>query len=360
MARSMTLRSSLVLQCIFLAACQGPVRLTDHWEAGEISADATHVFGATLDGIRRVGRDGSRAIVLVAYSSGVFEESQHRPGRIALDERHVYWTQRDARPGVDAVRRVSKAGGSAQSVLKVRSAAESGPLYLQVGESSVYLLTYGRGPFGSWVTDTAAGYDGGSLIRANKRTGSATELAAHVRAGSGLALDQEYVYWSEAGTFRSTESGIADHVYNRDGRILRVRKSGGAVETVASGLDNPRELSAGNGRIQFRAGMHYEKNRSTPDLGFFEVEARGGVPRRIGDRPYRLPDGTRYSVRKQDFGPGGTYGRRAHYFVEREDARGAIRRVYATDEDISSFIVDRGELFWLQGTAYSLMKLVPH
>ena len=352
----MKLGRLLLVSCFVSAACQGPAKLADRWEVGEIRADATYVFGATLDGIRRVGRDGSGAALLVPYRSGVFKESEHRPGRIAVDERFVYWTQQGTRPGIDAVRRVSKQGGSADTVFTVHSDAQSGALFLEVDDAFVYVLTYGRGPFGSWILDTAAGYDGGTLLRVSKRDLSVTELATHVRAGSGLALDRKYVYWSVGGSFRRTTSGPADHIYNGDGKLLRIPKTGGAATTVASGLDNPVELQAHNGRLRFRAGRHYERNGWSEDLGFFEVEAVGGSPARIGSRPFWVDDQSRYSLHIEYYGPAGKYGRAAHYYLERE-MHGQAERLYTTDEGISSLILDRGELFWLQGTDYKVMRM---
>ncbi len=341
---------------LLCVACQGPVRLAEHWEVGELGADADYVFGATLDGIRRVGRDGSGEALLVPYRTGVFAESNYRPGRIAVEETYVYWTQRDAVAGIPAVRRVRKTGGVAETVLTVNGDAWTGPMFLCVDANSVYVLTYGRGRLGNPVTDTAAGYAGGSLVRVSKRDGAVSELAAGIRAGSGLAFDQDFVYWSEVGTYRASTTGPADYIYNMDGKILRVRKTGGAVKTVATGLDNPADLRTDDGRLQFRAGAHYARNRRTEDLGFFEL-APGGRAQKIAPRPFFAQNGFRYALVIEPYGPEGTYGRRAHYTIEREEPGGATGRVYTTDEDITAFIVDRDEVFWLQGTDYALMKL---
>lgn len=345
---------SLIILC--LAGCQGSTRLAEHWEVGQLTADGSTVFGSTLEGIRSVGRDGSRGTLLVPYRTSVFEESHYRPGRIAVDDRYVYWTQREAPPGVDGVRRVKKAGGSYESVMKVNNLAQSQPMELQVDDAFVFVLTYGRGQFDNWIADTAGSYEGGSLIRIDKKDLSATELASHVRAGSGLCLDSQFVYWSEGGTFHRTISGLADHVYNMDGKIYRVRKSGGKPELLASGLDNPSELNLARENIRFRSGRHYEKNSWTNDLGYFEISTSGGDAKKIAPYPYFEVNQNRYWLRIEYFGPANP-GRRAHYFFEKEDAAGKIARLYSTDDDISAFILDRGEFFWLQGTDYALMKM---
>ncbi len=347
-----------VVFILLLGSCHGPVQLTSRWEVGEISADATFVFGATLDGIRRVGRDGSGSTLLVPYRTAVFEESQHRPDRIAVDDQYVYWTQHEAGPGIDSVRRIAKSGGKVETVLKVATLPQSNPLRLALDGTHVYVLSYGKGPYSNPVIDTEAGYEGGSLVRVDKSDRSVIELAVGLQAGSGLALDEKYVYWLQSGTYRHTTSGLADYIYNMDGRLLRVAKGGGPVQPLAGGLDNPRDLRLAGGRLQFRMGRHYEKNSFTEEIGYFEVDLSGGNLKKIADRPFFLRKNNRYSQRDEPFGPTGLYGRRsAHHFIERHDPAGKSETLHATDEDLSSLILEGDHLFWLQGTSYAVMKL---
>lgn len=344
--------------CAVVCACHGPARLTQNWEVGEIAADSRYVFGATLDGIRRVGTDGSAATVLVPYRTAVFEESQHRPDRIAIDDVFVYWTQRDAAPGIDSVKRIAKSGGPPETVMKVQTAAQSNPIHIEVDASSVFVLSYGRGPYGNPVTDTEAGYEGGTIARVRKEDRSVAELRSGVKAGSGLAVDDQFVYWAEGGTYRHTTSGLSDYIYNADGRILRVPKTGGPVQVIAAGLDNPRELRLFDGRLQFRMGRHYEKNSFTEESGFFEVNPKDGQVKKIAERPFFLHKQKRYAQRDEFYGPPGLHGRRnAHHYIERETSPGKTEILYKTDEDMSAFILEGNHLFWLQGTSYAVMKL---
>ena len=79
---------SLIILC--LAGCQGPTRLAAHWEVGQLTADGSTVFGSTLDGIRSVGRDGSRGTDFVQNAADAIRNT----GKTAVS--HLRWKDENA------------------------------------------------------------------------------------------------------------------------------------------------------------------------------------------------------------------------------------------------------------------------
>jgi len=170
-------------------------------------------------------------------------------------------------------------------------------------------------------------------------------------------VDNDYLYWAEPGTYREESSGLADFFYNMDGRIRRVRKSGGPAETLAKDLDNPSMLALRGDSILFRTGGHYHRNSWTDFQGIFRLTLKDGSIERTAAQGVLADKQFTYSLRIEFYGASGTYGRASHKYIERRDAQGQASTLYTTDHDISSLKLDQNDLFWLEGTDYRLMKL---
>jgi hypothetical protein len=116
------------------------------------------------------------------------------------------------------------------SVSDVRTFAEATPgIYeMELDETHLY-----------WVTD---GIFGPSQVwRANRENAAMELLATSAGRVYALAIDEAHVYFVE--TFETAFVG--------GGSVLRVPKSGGGVQTVVAGLDNPTSVAVDDTHVYF-------------------------------------------------------------------------------------------------------------
>jgi hypothetical protein len=131
-----------------------------------IALDDDHAYWAHSDGfIRRRAKSGAGATEDLATA-------QHRPGTLALDATHVYWTVYGF-PG--AVRRRAKAGGAVTDVAAEQWGADG----LALDATHVY-----------WTAD----YD----VRRRPKAGGAIEVLGTTTGSppGNLAVDADHVYWT--------------------------------------------------------------------------------------------------------------------------------------------------------------------
>jgi hypothetical protein len=132
---------------------------------------------------------------------------QQEAWAIAVDATHVYWTNAGG-PGWN-VQRVSKGGGAAEGLAGPND-NQAGPVPDKAAQGQIVLdATYVY-----WANEDTG------LIRRMLKNGSGQETLAQGYEPFGAAVDDTHVYWSNRkDTNRS---------------VVRVPKSGGAVETVAA------------------------------------------------------------------------------------------------------------------------------
>lgn len=82
-----------------------------------------------------------------------------------------------------------------------------------------------------------------------------TLLAAEQGAVSAIAIDATHVYWAAPGSSCN------------DGAIRRMAKSGGPIETLASGQPNPRAIAVDESRVYFYDGCGTGLLRNVPKSG---------------------------------------------------------------------------------------------
>ncbi len=143
------------------------------WTEGKTGIEAIDQPG--VGAVRKTPKAGGALVTLADNGDGI-----ENPGSIALDDTHVYWTERDTA----RARRVAKNGGAvtdfnnAQENLMAESVA--------VNDSDVY-----------W-TDTNAGY-AGRLRRAGKGGGAVVDIAIGILGPGQPMFINNYVYWPQHG-----------------------------------------------------------------------------------------------------------------------------------------------------------------
>jgi hypothetical protein len=164
-----------------------------------LALDATRVYWTNTSAgtVVSLNKDGSDK---VEVASG-----QVSPKAIAVDDTNVYWT---TAPGT--VMRCPKTGG-APGVVASSQTGLTMPQALGVDQTSVY-----------WLTEQA-------VRKGPKAGGSPTDLATSEIGLTALALDAGHVYWV------SFNAG--------DGTLKSVAKNGGAVTTLATGLNRPMGIA---------------------------------------------------------------------------------------------------------------------
>jgi hypothetical protein len=201
----------------------------------------------------------------------VLAEHRDEPHGIALDNDAVYWTDRFT----GSVLRIPKSGGSPQTLFfgsqfgandKADGITVQGDYVYwanpdssvvarvaKTGGASINLATNQAGvdfivsDAANLYWTNAAGYskgNAGSVMSLPLPGGTPIVLATATNPRS-LALDGNYVYWVDGGTFTSSL------VSNKDGALMRVPIAGGTPEVVASGLTDPYGIAVDATNVYF-------------------------------------------------------------------------------------------------------------
>jgi hypothetical protein len=252
-----------------------------------IASDGNHVFFTVTNysgtgSLMRVATDGSGLTVLAP--------SQAEPFDVVLDATHVYWTDNLSSGG--KVAKMPKLGGSEV----VLASSQNRPVGLSIDDDRVYFAAYGShavrsvGKGGAGLTDLATGQTGarhtavdsgtsgsvyfttsgdGAVRRVAKTGGAVASVSATVDSPWVVVADPTgselfFTRFAPGGdvhriakTAQGATPGVvaasqsspmyvhadATHVYFgshvSSGSVARVPKSGGAVETLGSGLNKP-------------------------------------------------------------------------------------------------------------------------
>jgi hypothetical protein len=188
--------------------------ITGELQPTAIAADKDDVYFAAMnpvDGTSRMGRVNKAGGPVEILWSDTFV----RPAGIALDADTIYWVRGDGWSEGDdrsAILSMPKAGGEAHTL----AFDQSGALALAVDDEKVYWLNAGQ------MDD----YGAGELHSISKKGGPAYVLATHQKnqdwtqtsSPKAVAVDATNVYWALS-----------------DGFLRKVPKTGGAVATLAFG-----------------------------------------------------------------------------------------------------------------------------
>jgi hypothetical protein len=184
-------------------------------------------------------------------------------------------------------------------------------------------------------------------IDARPRTGGAARrtLARRQRGVVAIEVDDAYVYWAVGG---------------EAGRMRRVPKDGGAVETIArdASTERPETLAFSHGGATYEI-VDYDDAFDTQPLGAATVWASehrlyvsngsdGGAPTLLADfEPARI---TAMRCTDDSVYVATTTSEREHRIVRaRAGAATAIDVVATTRTAIEKLVVDSDQLFWAEG-----------
>jgi hypothetical protein len=211
---------------------------TTHTVVGKpVAFDATNVYfssgvGSPPGTLMAVPRQGGVPVAIASTSGRIVG--------IAVDTTSVYLLVRQAlarpqSPPVDAsaavagtqssVQRVAKAGGS---LLELASIALS-PQAIAVDKNYVYWTEYGAGP-------------DGSVSRVPLGGGGVEVLAQGQAMPNAVAVDPSGVYWVDWGT-RWVDCT------SKDGSLMQLTPGSRSPVAIASGLDGPLSLAVANGDL---------------------------------------------------------------------------------------------------------------
>ncbi len=254
-----------------------------------VAVDSKHVYwtntgcsdkesGEAIEGTGTIGRadiDGSEAGVEAAFIEGA-----SNPQGIAVDETHIYWANAGTLAGVRAIGRATIDGGEViQSFIKVTG---NGPKPYGVALSPTHLYYSGN----------VEGADN-AFIRQFLLEGSEQESLFVGKEGiRGLAVDAGHVYWATQG-----EEAIGRATLDLENREKRIHRAG-------------RQTQRPRGRLR------------TPLLG----DKRGSadqprqrpLPLRPGERRAHRPDTSSRRQRGRSAGRGGGLRRRQIRLLRRQ------------------------------------------
>jgi hypothetical protein len=177
--------------------------------------NATHVFfqrsGNYISGIWSVPKAGGTASMVTSMCCAV---------NMVADQDYVYWND------WSSTYRVPTTGGSPQQLYYYYEILPGG---LVLDGATLYWTSH----YGSFYnSNTVVGIYSGST------SGGTARLLATAKQPSGIAVDSQYVYWSDK---------------DRDGLIQRVPKAGGVPETVIDcGTCSPSVVRVDSNNIYYR------------------------------------------------------------------------------------------------------------
>jgi hypothetical protein len=170
-----------------LGLSAGPSAVLASVPALDVAVDATDVYFTRCDGgdVGRVPRAGGPVTsVTEAYC----------PLRVALGAGHLYYSDEDDPPEGIAIRRVALPGGSPVSVVRAEELGEIAPAFT--------------------VDEVALYYVAGGELRRLPHDGGRAAVLARLDEATDVVVDDEFVYWTEAGAADGSAPGA----------VLRVAK----------------------------------------------------------------------------------------------------------------------------------------
>jgi hypothetical protein len=204
-------------------------------------------------------RDGDNDLKKIAVNGGspTTLATDTCCGGLAMDETYIYWGQWGDAGESNSIWRIAKNNGEPEFIASFSDPNNYNIYGLAVDDTDIY-----------W----AGGNIGGGIVRKLAKAGGTPQTLADISEGidnaRGIALDANYVYWTELGTGRvrriaKSGGSVKDyldpqeyyqagsvavngaHIYwadttgGYDGRIRRVDKSGGQIDDLVLGALGP-------------------------------------------------------------------------------------------------------------------------
>jgi sugar lactone lactonase YvrE len=202
---------------------------------GCIALDSEYLYFTEYNGgsVKRIPKSGGTVETLVSGDYGY-------PWRLVVDGDYVYYIVHES----GLIKRLPKNGGP----VEVLASVETHPWDLATDSDYVY-FTVRDGP-GSWG-------DPNGYVAKVPKSGGSIQVLANAQHPNGIAVDSDFVYFTE-----------------RDiGNIKKVSKSGGAVDTLVSGLTYTLVVAVSSGYVYFT-----DNNVTYPYFSAIDrVPVNGGV-----------------------------------------------------------------------------------
>ncbi len=195
--------------------------VANSYTATGMAADSSYIYFHNSNGLNKVPKANNGAasglnggVLVLTPNMG----SPTDPGNnwMAVDATSVYWVE--GGNGAGAVKKVPLDGGAITTL----ASGLSSPVSLAIDGGNVY-----------WTDRT------GFVNKVGIAGGTVTTLydgTSHGAAPNGIAVDAQSVYWGEATVSNSA-------IVSGAGAIKKIGVAGGAVATLASGLDSPTDLT---------------------------------------------------------------------------------------------------------------------
>ncbi len=221
----------------------GVVQIASTDEPIGVAVDATNIYWSTFGSSSNpVGTlveqpiAGGAAVTLATGLATV--------GPIALDDGHVYWSDM-----FGAVSSVPIAGGAvrtlvpAQYTLPPNTELDDAPVGIAVADGTVY-----------WTSTPLQGATPNVISSVSVDGGAVSVVATPATQLSGLAVDDQFVYWSEIGVVTPGDGLEAPPVANQ-GSISRIARDGSsAAQLLATGATYPVGPVVGDNAIYYASG----------------------------------------------------------------------------------------------------------
>lgn len=240
------------------AGPDGPDRRTIVLASGQdyphgIAVDDTSVyFSCVGEGVKRVPKKGG--------TLDMVSPSDHGPHMVAVDATHVYFAEIGTGAGDFRDGRVARAPKDATGV----APEVIGPVVPMVGALAlsgpyVYFTSLGTTSNGTYQND-------GAIWRVARDGGTGERLAKDQRRPIGLAVDAEYVYWTNA--------------YEQAVARCAVGGCGESPTTLYTNVDVPGSLAQGDGLLYWTStqGSNVVRAPKSGAGGVFEIASSRGFP----------------------------------------------------------------------------------
>ncbi|HEY3802680.1 MAG TPA: hypothetical protein VGL61_08720 [Kofleriaceae bacterium] len=208
-----------------------------------VAIDATNIywstFGSSDDAVGTIVKQplaGGAPTVLASGLSTV--------GAIAIDDTNVYWTDM-----FGAVASVPIAGGTvktlvpAQYALPPNTILDDSPVGIAVIDGTVY-----------WASTPLDGSSPSTIDSVSIDGGTPAVIATPATTPRGIAVDDQFVYWSEIGVV-TEGSGLGTPPTADQGTVSRVdRGAGGTPQVLATGASYPTAPVVANNALYYASG----------------------------------------------------------------------------------------------------------
>jgi hypothetical protein len=200
----------------------GATRLVAPGPATSIAVDDASLYWSTKDAVMKTPLAGGSTVTLATEPQGARD--------LRVGGGHLYWRTvfpptKKGQDEIGTIVRITTTGGTATTVASNQIVITG----LAANEQGVYWTTFGNSP-----------YDSGSVMMVSSSGGAPVTLASKQKRCTGIAVDATRVYWST-----TDQSEAAHHRAADTSSVSSVPIKGGVATTLASGQATEGQNSPG-------------------------------------------------------------------------------------------------------------------